>query len=243
MNLARYYVRKIKQKLKLNPVPSRPVLDCINFGSEECVILDVGACEGGFAGDILLRAPLATVYCFEPNHDLCTKLREVVKSFGTNLGRQRCHVVEVGVGENNVKREFIVSSFYPGSSFLTIDPDKTEKHYPDINFLENKRYSVDVIRLDSYLHENNIKNVKLLKLDIQGFELFALKRCGERIRDIEYIVCEVNFLSLYRNSPIWTEVISYLRAFKFQPIVMDGFVFDTDGNPLQADILFSRNKN
>ncbi|MDH6106152.1 FkbM family methyltransferase [Anabaenopsis tanganyikae CS-531] len=239
MDLIKYYIRKIKQKFKLNLVPSRPVLDLIDFGSKECVILDVGANRGGFAGNILLHAPLATVHCFEPNQELYLDLKNKATLFGRNLGKPRCHVVGVGVGENNEKREFTVSKFHASSSFLPT-AEATKKGWSYIDFSEHKKYYVDIIRLDSYLDEHDIKDVKLLKLDIQGFELYALRGCGERIKDVEYIVSEIQFIPLYEGAPIWTEIVDYLRLFDFQPILMDGFCFDSEGNPLQADILFSR---
>ena len=67
------------------------VLDLIDFGSKECVILDVGANRGGFAGNILLHAPLATVHCFEPNQELYLELKNKATLFGRNLGKPRCH--------------------------------------------------------------------------------------------------------------------------------------------------------
>lgn len=105
MEILRFFVRGIRQRFKLYKVPFRPVLDIINFGSLECVILDVGACEVGFAGEILLRAPLSTVHCFEPNKHLCKVLREKAKQFGKDLRKKsRCIVVEAGVGEKKDKK-------------------------------------------------------------------------------------------------------------------------------------------
>lgn len=239
MNFLKYFVRKFKQRFNINSVPKRAVLDFIDFGSTDCVVLDVGANKGGFAGNILLRAPLSTVHCFEPNQDLCIELRNKAKLFGYNLNKLRCHVVGVGVGENNEQREFIVSKFHPASSFLTTSKFSKEG-WPMVDFTESKKYYVDVIRLDSYLDKHSIKKVKLLKLDVQGFELNALKGCGERLKDIEYIVTEVQFAPLYENAPVWTEIVNYLRLFSFTPVLMDGFCFDPQGKPLQADILFSR---
>lgn len=97
---------------------------------------------------------------------------------------------------------------------------------------------VNVIRLEEYLIAHNIKKVKLLKLDTQGSELLVLKGCGNKLKDIEYIVCKVSFFELYKGSPVWTEIIDFLRHFSFEVVLMDGFCFDVNGNLLQADILF-----
>lgn len=48
------------------------------------------------------------------------------------------------------------------------------------------------VRLDSYLAGSGIERVHLLKLDVEGSELDALRGLGERIRAVEVIVGEVH---------------------------------------------------
>lgn len=237
--MIREFVRAFRQRFVHPPVEKRPVLDCVNFGFRECVVLDVGANRGGFAGNILLRAPLARVYCFEPNIELQDGLRAKAHSYGRHRGRPRCEVVEAAVGEEEGFLELLVTGLAAASSLLPV-AEASVRGWPAADFSIVGRQSVRVCRLDSFMDSNGIDGVKLLKLDVQGFELAALKGCCHRLCDVEYIMCEVQFSRLYEGAPLWHEIVSFLKLHSFFPVVMDGFCFAPDGSPLQADILLKR---
>lgn len=237
--MIRHFVRYLKQRFRLVNLPVRPVVDLVDFGSRACTVLDVGASRGGFAGDVLLRAPLATVHCFEPNSAIVKELRKSAIKYGSHLGQPRCIVEASGVGENHEQGELIVTGLAEASSFLT-GSQQLGQGWPQTDFTEHRRELVEIIRLDDYMDRSGISSVKLLKLDIQGLELSALKGCGQRLEDIEYIICEVQFVALYESAPLWDEIVKYLQPRNFKPLVMDGFCFGPSGQPLQADILFKR---
>lgn len=237
--MIRTVVRYLKQRYRLVSIASRPVLDLVDFGAGRCVILDVGANRGGFAGNVLLRAPLATVYCFEPNRDVLPGLVASADRFGMQSGKPRCVVVAAAAGEWPGKEDLIVTGLAAASSLLPVS-DCTRAGWPLSDFSERERQSVEVLRLDDYLDQHQLGKIKLLKLDVQGFELSALKGCARRLADIEYIVCEVQFVPLYDGAPLWWEIVFYLKGFGFDVMVMDGFCFGPDGSPLQADLLLRR---
>lgn len=235
-------VRYLKQRFRLVKVPPRPVLDLIDFRGAPCTVLDVGANRGGFAGNILLRAPLATVHCFEPNAELESLLRTAAQRFGTRRGSPRCVVVRAAAGEERGVAELIVTGLSAASSLLPVSLE-ARRGWPSVDFGERHRDQIDVIRLDDYMDANEIVDVKLLKLDVQGFELAALNGCVRRLHDIENIVCEVQFVPLYEGAPLWQEIVGYLDGFGFTPVAMDGFCFAPDGKALQADLLFRRRRS
>lgn len=101
---------------------------------------------------------------------------------------------------------------------------------------------VQSITLTDYAATNKIENAKLLKIDTQGYELEVLKGALGILPNIEYIYTEVQFVSLYLDAPIWTDIIDYLWDQQFFPLVMGGFCFDKNANPLQADILFKNGR-
>lgn len=217
----------------------RPVLDLVNFGTGPGVVLDVGANRGGFASQVLVRAPLMQVHCFEPNGELCGRLREQSVDWGHYRGTARAIINGKGVGSVAETKELIVTGLDAASSFLPV-ADMARSGWPTADFEEVRKESVEVIRLDEYLTENSIAEVNLLKLDVQGFEMEALKGCGDRLRDIRYIMSEVQFVPLYDGAPIWNELVAYAADFGFSPVVMDGFCFGPDRQPLQADVLLKR---
>lgn len=217
----------------------RPVLDLVDFGSEPGIVLDVGANVGGFAMDVLVRAPLMQLHCFEPNSDLIGKLSSNASRCGNYKLKPRCVVNFIGLGAKDEQRVFNTTNFNPASSFLPIS-SQAKKGWPTVDFTTAKKEKITIVRLDSYLAEQEILKVKLLKLDVQGFELEVLKGSGKYLDCIEYIIAEVQFTALYEGAPLWHELVEYLKPFKFEPVVMDGFCFGPDGQPLQADILFHK---
>ena len=237
--MIRHALRYLKQRFRLVKVPQRPVLDAVDFGRAECVVLDVGANRGGFAGNVLLRAPLATVHCFEPNAGLAPHLRSAARRFGVGKRSPRCFVVQAAAGEFRQRAELIVTGLSAASSLMEVS-NEARAGWPEVDFEERQRDTIDVIRLDDYLDANDIGSVKLLKLDVQGFELIALRGCARRLRDIEYIICEIQFVPLYEGAPLWHEIVLFLAGFEFLPVLMDGFCFSPEGRPLQADLLLRR---
>ncbi|TWU27180.1 2-O-methyltransferase NoeI [Novipirellula galeiformis] len=239
IDLVRNFIRMRRQTRRKTYQCERPVLDLVDFGTTPGVVLDVGANKGGFASKVLVQAPLTQVHCFEPNGELSTRLEGIASTWGAFRGSPRCIVNHLGVGSSMSQMELIVTGMHGASSFLSV-ADAATQGWPDMDFDEVRREAVPVTRLDTYLTENSIEAVKLLKLDVQGFELEALKGCGDRLRDIEYIISEVQFTPLYAGAPLWHEIVNYATHFGFVPQVMDGFCFAPDGQPLQADVLLKR---
>lgn len=237
--MIREIARYLRQRFWPTRLAPRPVLDLVDFGHAESVVLDVGACCGGFAGNVLVIAPLSRVFSFEPNQAIQELLRMNAASFGMHHGRPRCEVIEAAAGESQGCLEFLVTGLPEASSLLPI-AQSAIAGWPGADFSVTERQRVQVLRLDDFMDSRGIDVVKLLKLDVQGYELSALRGCSRRLRDIEYIICEVQFCRLYEGAPLWQEIVAYLDPFGFSPIVMDGFCFAPDGQPLQADILFKR---
>jgi len=80
----------------------------------------------------------------------------------------------------------------------------------------------------------------MIKLDIQGYELAALKGMPELLQRAAYVYAEVSFLPLYVGQPLAAEIVTWLseRGFEMAGIQTIGRL--PDGTCAQADILFSR---
>jgi hypothetical protein len=60
---------------------------------------------------------------------------------------------------------------------------------------------VDIIRLDDYTSENNIKEIDILKIDTQGYESKVLNGCTNLLKknSIKVIKLELIFSEIYEN--------------------------------------------
>ena len=80
----------------------------------------------------------------------------------------------------------------------------------------------------------------LLKLDVQGYELHALRGCVTLLDAFAWVYCECSFVELYAGQALADEVIAWLRAHGFALIGAYNMAFDHDGRAVQADFLFAR---
>jgi hypothetical protein len=82
---------------------------------------------------------------------------------------------------------------------------------------EVQKVSVDTRTLDSFVAERDIATIDILKMDIQGGELAALRGAqdfltGSRIR---LIALEVEFKPLYKEQPLFWDICEFLYRFGY----------------------------
>jgi FkbM family methyltransferase len=125
---------------------------------EAPVVLDIGANVGHHS--LFAATAASTVHSFEPFANVADKLKE--KMARNRLANITLH--EIGLGEATGSKLFNPpSANNPGTgTFLCADPQ--------VNSLELR-----IERGDQYLEERKIDRVDLIKMDIEGFEVFALK--------------------------------------------------------------------
>jgi FkbM family methyltransferase len=117
-----------------------------------CVV-DVGAHLGSFLNTAINLAPQGRHIAFEPSPTRCPLLRRKFP---------QATIFEIAAGEQNTDATFAEDRYLPGFSRLLTEADK-----------HVETYTVQVRRLDEILAD--IGKIDLIKLDIQGAELSALK--------------------------------------------------------------------
>lgn len=155
-----------------------------------------------------------------------------------------CHTAFAILDEKIKKRLFLINKavssvngqicFYPfdlqlydnmgASSMLEIDFSMRHPSDPDFN-RENpqKEIKVDGVRLDTFLKDNNISNIDLLCMDLQGYELQALQSLGKYLIDVKYIITECSIQSTYKNGASFQELEAYLECFGFHYVCSNKF--------------------
>ena len=82
----------------------------------------------------------------------------------------------------------------------------------------------------------------LLKLDVQGFELEALKGCKDFLSEVSVVYCECSFSELYTGQALAPEIDEYLRQFNFRLLTLNNPQLGKDGSVMQADFVFVNSK-
>jgi hypothetical protein len=99
--------------------------------------------------------------------------------------------------------------------------------------------SVPVVPLDTLVRREQLAWPDLIKLDVQGYELEALRGGEECLRHARAVLLEVSFRAYYAGQPLFAEVVAFLgqRGFVLHA-VGEG---TARGQPLvQTDALFVR---
>jgi FkbM family methyltransferase len=163
----------------------------------------------------------AEIYAFECNPDCLNICNKKINKFKESV-KSKLHLIPKAVSETND-----IVSFYPfdlqkynnmgASSMFKIDFTKRQKSCPDYGRpCPQNEIKVPGIRLDTFLESNNIPNIDLLCMDLQGYELNALKSLGAHLKNIKYIITECQLNSTYDGGVNFKDLDNYLNEYGFQ---------------------------
>lgn len=189
-------------------------------------IYDIGANRGKWTAVCKLYFPNSHIVAFEPIEELKNQFWEINKH-SKNI---RLYNIALGGSENEVK--FNITSEFDSSSVLN----------PSINAFntygveKTKTIIVPQKKLDNFIKINNLPQPDLIKLDIQGYELEALKGGTEAMKSANFILMEVSFIELYDGQPLFEEIIAFMLVHNFRLCTM-GLSYDYQ-KPVQKDVLF-----
>ena len=165
------------------------------------VIFDVGANRGQSITRYkkLFRNPI--IHSFEPNIDEINNLKQEY------INDKNLFLNNVAVGEKKGKLEFNINAVSGHSSFRNLIPNTTwikkrskTLKIDDKNYT-TKKVNTEIITLDDYANEKNLKNIDILKIDTQGFEDKVLLGAQSLLKNnqIKLIELELIFSEIYEN--------------------------------------------
>ena len=167
-------------------------------------VIHIGA-HFGEEYEIYLKYDSIKEMCFfEPDPDsfkvLCSKVEKdpKVRTLNVALGPEKCHM------------DFYKSSNQSESSSL-LEPSLHLRQYPTIKFHNSGKVQVE--KLD-YFYFTEIFN--LINIDVQGFELEVFKGATETLKQIKYIIAEVNRDEVYKNCCMVLDLDAFLDTFGFR---------------------------
>ncbi|UCH23875.1 MAG: FkbM family methyltransferase [Deltaproteobacteria bacterium] len=171
-------------------------------------VVDAGASNGRISRRLLRKFPSASVYGFEPN----PLYRETLRQFAADNPRFLPQFMALSDHEGLVDLHITespgsTSLFEPGKHLKDLDPKGAE-----VKHIEK----VKVVTLDNWAAKSGNIDVQVIKFDIQGGELLALRGGTGLLRtSILLIYTEVLFNPLYENGAIFYEIDRFLRKFEF----------------------------
>jgi FkbM family methyltransferase len=194
-------------------------------------VIDIGANIGQFS--LLARQlyPASQVFAFEPLLQPAERYRQLF------CGDALVTLFPYGIGSDCETRRMHVSNRQDSSSLLPITQAQ-ERFAPGTG--EIARENVIIKPLKDALGAKALIPPVLLKLDVQGFELEALKGCKELLPNVTFVYVEVSFMELYAGQAHADDVVRFLFESGFSLAGANEPSYDRDGRCVQVDLLFRR---
>lgn len=194
-------------------------------------LIDVGANVGQFS--LLTRTlhPSALIYAFEPLATPADRFESVFR--GDNSTRLYRYAAAETAGSATIN----ISARTDSSSLLPIS-NLQNQIFPGTTQLTTAE--IQTCRIDDALNNVAIVDPLLIKLDVQGFELAALKGMPNMLDRASMVYLEVSFKELYTGQPSAHDVVAWLSSHGFRLAGANNLVSADDGTSVQADFLFHR---
>jgi FkbM family methyltransferase len=197
-------------------------------------VVDVGANRGQFTLFALHTFPGARIISLEPLAEPVARFRRVFAKEPRVTLHHAALAPETGQSTMHVSNHDDSSSLLP----ITATLDRT---FPGTN--EVRTETVRTAPLSEFLDSSSIEEPAMLKLDVQGYELEALRACGELLDKFEYVCAEASFIEFYEGQVLADDLVAWLRERGFELVRSYGGYSDKHGRTLQADMLFKKNED
>ncbi|MCC5841384.1 MAG: FkbM family methyltransferase [Opitutales bacterium] len=204
-----------------------PLQQIERFLPPDPVVLEAGAHNGNNTAEIALFWPEALIHAFEPVPSIQAKLAEKTQPFGNRI---KIYPVGLGSEEGTLKMNLSggEDADTQSSSFLRPLEAAQKKEFSFLRF--ERSISVPVTTIDSWALHQGVEKIDLLWLDLQGYELNAL-RAGERmLKKATALHLEVSLVQLYEGAPLYSDIVDWLLKRGFRPKIEA--IFRVGGNVL-----------
>ena len=196
--------------------------------TEMPVIVDGGANNGSTIELFLKQYKFPTIHAYEPIPELVDKLKKRFE------GRNNIIIHDSAIGSEKKTIVFnIVNNLVSSSVF---EPSSLNKNLHGENVRVVKKVEVKQVRLEEEL--KSVGNVDLLKLDLQGYELEALRGCGALLNRVKIITTEIEFVPLYDDQPLFGDIDIYLRTHGFKLLNLYELYTHPDGQLTAGDAVY-----
>jgi FkbM family methyltransferase len=193
----------VAEGLLLSQISSLEFLETMRESFDIKTIYDIGANEGTWSRLAKAVLPESDIHSFEP-------LKRYQAEFKKNTaGMKKITLHPVGAG--SVTKEAPMNVVGHSSSFLEVTQTLIDQY--DQKYEGNE--TVMMVSLDEYVRSNQLPLPDLIKLDVEGYEMEALKgglKCMDHCRAL---ILEVSFIERHVGQPLFPEITNFLYQHNF----------------------------
>ncbi len=193
----------------------------INFFKKESVdinfFFDVGAHKGETSNLFNKHFKIAKIYCFEVSPINFEFLKKGI------INKNNTELFNYGLGDKECFANF--SQLEESSSSTLVQINKNSKYFINkkkiLNFFFKKNFKitpkrVNIRLLESFMNENSIKYIDILKIDTEGYEYNIIKGAAEKIQKVNYIYFEHHFDDMLKKDYTLSDIHNYLTKNGFE---------------------------
>ena len=182
--------------------------------------IDIGANMGIYSLLASSKIEKGRIFSFEPSPKILPQLYE---NIALNNKKNCIRVIEKAVSGKEGYINFDVSD----------SPDYNHIVYPkeaEVSFAGDSVLRVGTITLDKFISGKNIKNIKLIKIDVEGAELLVLKGLQKTLEEkkVAALIVEISKWTISRFGTTVEEIVYFLRKYGF-----DIYMFDKNFNLIE----------
>jgi FkbM family methyltransferase len=191
-----------------------------NFNIDNLVIFDIGSLNGIESFLFSQKIKNSKIYTFEPSPESYLTVEKCTD------GIENIKINQLAVSNYNGKSNFFMTHDNQGASSL-LKPNRNWSFGFNINQVE-----VDVIRLDDWCHNNNIKIIDVLWIDAQGSEMNIFLGMEKLLNNVKAIHVECSTIPYYEGGYNKNDIIKYLESFDLH------LVNESPHNEVEGDLTF-----
>jgi FkbM family methyltransferase len=185
--------------------------------------IDGGAADGSWTRAFRHVYPDAEVLCIEPRASCADDLQRIAQE----LGHVRYAGLCIGASEGTVE--------------LNEHGDQTSMLENSLGERFGERRVCQVARLDDLVAATGFPYPDLIKLDLQGGELEALRGATQCLEHTQALLLEVSLFAFQKGAPLLHDVVAFCHDHGFHVYDVSGLWHrPLDGALAQGDLMFLR---
>jgi FkbM family methyltransferase len=216
------FKRNIKDHLGV-PSLSWTLSNLKTIGVSPKNVLDIGAYHGEWTIEFLSKFPQSNILMIEAQGSKMKRLEDISNKY-----------------ENVKCYEALISSI--DGETVTFFEDETASFASFQNIEKGVKKQTETV--DTILNKIGFQSPDFIKIDIQGFELEALKGANASLSTAEFCLLECTVLNIGGAEPMLIDVLNFMNERNFQLYEISQIMRRPYDNAMyQLDVLFIRKKS
>lgn len=179
------------------------------IGISDPVIFDLGGHRGETICQYQAKFPNALVYCFEPSPDSLVALDDKYRDDPKTI------IIPLAVTDQQGQQTLHINEIDAINSLLPLAT--SSRRYLPGNGITKGSIQVNTTSIDEFMQSQNVEVIHIMKMDIQGGELTALKGAEKVLKkgQLPLIYTEIMFVPHYENQPLLNDIWDFLAQYEY----------------------------